>query len=263
MNGQLWQECEARRCAAQPVCIDCMHCQAHCQCRAEPGAPDAGGAAPVRSDPPAQPDPPLSEASVLCEGRRLNAVTLGPTLTARAGQPGVQYRSGTTPSGRPVTVAFSDYGVRAHGQQDALDELLLAGFTLSPAAAFDLLTDAHNATHGFRHALNEDAPRLADLAGRDALITAVRSAPHVRRVSGRGPSGVLYPHGEREVEQAHGLSVQWVTFSGYPAALTADERQRGLQELYRAEETGTWYLGTHGGAQLLTLNAEQLARLVP
>lgn len=29
MNGQLWQECEARRCAAQPVCIDCMYCQAH------------------------------------------------------------------------------------------------------------------------------------------------------------------------------------------------------------------------------------------
>lgn len=268
MNGQLWQECEARRCKAQPVCIDCELCETHCACPPEP-AP--GEPAPSDRDPQdltaqwqAFMDA-LGSERVTCEGPRLLAVTRGEHLPCPAplpGHPPQLFQRGTTPAGRPVTLAFHPNTTAAYGTSDALDELVLCGVTLTPQMAFDVLRDEYNCTHGFRHALNADAPRLVRVLGRDRLIETARSAPHVRALSGQGPTGPLYPHGEREVQDAHGLSVQWVTFRGYARNLTPQQQQGGFQSLYRSLD-GAWYLGNHARTDLRPLSAEEAGRLLP
>lgn len=32
MNGQLYQECEKHSCHTEPVCVNCMYCETHCDC---------------------------------------------------------------------------------------------------------------------------------------------------------------------------------------------------------------------------------------
>ena len=238
MNGELWQPCEQRGCRTEPVCADCFRCAAHCACTEQPTHPQP---------PPPHPADLTAQwaafranlgASVMCEGERLTALTLGADL------------GGPPPPPPPA--------------EDALDELTLIGLTLTPGRAFELLTDEINVSQGFTHTGNQDVHRQIRQVGRAHLIDLARSVQHQRLYGGTQSGAPLYPNGERETQDRYGVPVTWLAFQGY--ARWSAPRPPGLNSswnhLYLADD-GTWWLGTYAAQDLHPLTDEQARQLHP
>lgn len=269
MLGQLWQPCP--RCHTEPVCVTCEHCERHCTCIAVSESTPEERAAIARREAQATQDraqhaaqeaawqafeATLPSQSVMCEGHRLALLTLGERLdTPQPPAPAHPrtYVRATTPAGRPVLVCSYGNATIAHGEDDALDEIVTTPITLTPRVAFGLLASEIAVNElNFQHTGNCDVNRILRVLGRDAVIHVARSEPITCAYTGSSTSGEKRTDkGQREAAERYGLHIEWVEFKGYAPfgkrhllpEVCQDPAVFSTTSLYQAESTGQWYVG--------------------
>ena len=288
MLGQLWQPCP--RCHTEPVCVTCEHCEGHCTCIAvseptpEERTATAGQQAQAAQERAAQKaaqeavweafEATLPPQFVMCEGNRRALLTVGERLdTPQPPAPAHSrtYFRATTPAGRQVLLCSYGNATIAHGEDDALDEIVTAALILTPRVAFGLLANEIAVNElDYQHTGNRDVGRILRVLGREEVIRVAQSERIICAYTGSTMRGEkLADKGQKEAEERYGLDIEWVEFGGYTQFVKRHLLPEACQDravfsttsLYQAESTGQWYIGNSSQTHWVPISHDLAALL--